>query len=237
MIRSEVLPYKHNDTTLNGFVAWDAASSESRPGVLVVHGGAGLDDHARNRALRFAESGFVVLACDMYGEGVAGDRQRVMQQIAEFRRNPDSLCQRAKAGLTVLNQHPIMDGRKAAVGYCFGGMTVLELARSGENLAGIVSVHGALDTMQPASPGGIRAKVLVCHGALDPHVPMAHVASFTEEMSRAEADWQLIIYGGAMHGFTHESATGKQPGVAYHRPSDLRSSIAIQTFLNEVFKR
>src|SRR5262249_3949867 len=103
MIRSEGLPYKNNDTTLNGFVAWDAASSESRPGVLVVHGGAGLDDHARNRALRFAESGFVVFACDMYGEGVAGDRQRVMQQIAEFRRNPDSLCQRAKAGLTVLN--------------------------------------------------------------------------------------------------------------------------------------
>src|SRR5262249_4102844 len=85
---------------------------------------------------RFAESGFVVFACDMYGEGVAGDRQRVMQQIAEFRRNPDSLCQRAKAGLTLLNQHPIMDGRKAAVGYCFGGMTVLELARSGREPCG-----------------------------------------------------------------------------------------------------
>src|SRR5215471_965576 len=153
MIRSDVLPYKHNDTHLNGFVAWDAASSETRPGILVVHGGAGLDDHARNRALRFAESGFVVFACDMYGEGVVGDRQRLIQQIGEFRRNPDALCQRAKAGLTVLNQHPSVDGRTAAVGYCFGGMTVLELARSGMNLVGVVSVHGSLRTSSPAKTG------------------------------------------------------------------------------------
>lgn len=237
MIRSEVLPYKHNQVSLNGFFAWDTTTSGSRPGVMVVHGGAGLDDHARNRALRFAESGYVAFACDMYGEGVAGDRQRVMQQIAEFRANPDMLCEGARAALTTLNQHPNVDGRIAAVGYCFGGMTVLEVARSGENLAGVVSVHGALGTVRPASPGGIRGTVLVCHGAIDPHVPMAHVTSFIEEMRHAEADWQLIIYGGAMHGFTHETATGKQPGVVYHRPSDVRSSIAIRTFLNEVFKR
>jgi dienelactone hydrolase len=204
---------------------------------MVVHGGAGLDDHARNRTLRFAESGYVAFACDMYGDAVVGDRRRIMQQIAEFRGNPGTLCQRARAGLTVLKQHPSVDGRIAAVGYCFGGMTVLELARNGENVAAVVSVHGALDTVQRASPGGIRAKVLVCHGAIDPHVPMAHVTSFVEEMGRAEADWQLIVYGGAMHGFTHETATGKQPGVAYHGPSDMRSSIAIQTFLGDVFKR
>ena len=235
MIESQTVPYRDHDTLLNGFLAWDTAPSGRRPGVLVVHGGAGLDDHARARALRFAESGFVAFACDMYGEGVAGNRERVIQRITELRGNPAALNQRTQAGLDILSRHPSVDGRLAAVGYCFGGMTVLELARSGAQLAGVVSVHGALETAQPAEPAGIHTKILVCHGALDPHVPMTHVASFSQEMVRAGADWQLIIYGGAMHGFTHENATGNQPGVAYHAPSDLRSSLAIQTFLREVF--
>jgi dienelactone hydrolase len=235
MIESQTVPYRDHDTLLNGFLAWDTAPSGRRPGVLVVHGGAGLDDHARARALRFAESGFVAFACDMYGEGVAGDRERVIQRITELRSNPAALNQRTQSGLDILRDHPSVDGRLAAVGYCFGGMTVLELARSGAKLAGVVSVHGALETARPAEPAGIHTKILVCHGALDPHVPMTHVASFSQEMVRAGADWQLIIYGGAMHGFTHENATGNQPGVAYHAPSDLRSSLAIQTFLREVF--
>jgi dienelactone hydrolase len=173
----------------------------------------------------------------MYGGSVTGNRERVIQQINQFRSDPELLCQRARVGLDILRNHPSVDGRLAAVGYCFGGMTVLELARSGISLAGVVSVHGALETVQPAAPATIRAKVLVCHGALDPHVPMTHVASFTEEMIRSGADWQLIFYGNAMHGFTHETATGKQPGVAYHAASDLRSSNAIHLFLNEVFHR
>jgi dienelactone hydrolase len=235
MIESQTVPYRDRGTVLNGFLAWDTARTGRRPGVLVVHGGAGLDDHARGRTLRFAEWGFVAFACDMYGEGVAGNRERVIQRITELRGNPATLNQRTQAGLDILSQHPSVDGRLAAVGYCFGGMTVLELARSGAKLAGVVSVHGALETTRPAEPGAIQTKILVCHGALDPHVPMTHVAAFAQEMIRAGADWQLIIYGGAMHGFTHENAKGNQPGVAYHAQSDLRSSLAIQMFLREVF--
>ncbi len=235
MIESQTVPYRDHHTLLTGFLAWDTSQSGRRPGVLIVHGGAGLDDHARGRALRCTEWGFVAFACDMYGEGVAGNRERVIQRITELRGNPETLCRRTQAGLDILSDHPLVDGRLAAVGYCFGGMTVLELARSGTKLAGVVSVHGALDTVRPAEPAGIQAKVLVCHGALDPHVPMTHVASFSQEMTLAGADWQLIIYGGAMHGFTHENATGNQPGVMYHAPSDLRSSLAIQSFLREVF--
>ena len=234
MIETEHVTYRDGDTALTGFLALDRNPSP-RPGILVVHGGAGVDDHARGRALRLAEWGFVVFACDMYGDSVTGNRERVIQLITEFRRDRTRLCQRADAGVNVLKSHPLVDGRLAAVGYCFGGMTVLELARCGTNLAGVVSVHGSLETSRPAQRGDIQAKILVCHGALDPHVPMTHVIAFAEEMTRAVVDWQLVIYGEAMHGFTHETATGQQTGVAYHALTDRRSATAIQTFLNELF--
>jgi len=141
---------------------------------------------------------------------------------------------RARAGLDVLSAHPLVDGRLAAIGSCFGGMTVLQLARSGMPLAGVVSVHGSLATVQPAAPGAVKATVLVCHGALDPHVPMPHVTTFVEEMKEAGADWQLIVYGGAMHGFTHQGAT-RTPGVAYHHAADARSTVAIKSFFLELF--
>jgi dienelactone hydrolase len=171
----------------------------------------------------------------MYGDGVAGDRQRIMARIAELRADRAALCARAQAGIDVLASHPQVDGRVAAVGYCFGGMTVLELARSGAELAGVASLHGSLSTSRPAEPGSIKARILVCHGAQDPHSPPAQVAAFVEEMNQATADWQLIVYGGAMHGFTHETATGQTPGVLYHALSDTRSSTAMRSFFVELF--
>jgi dienelactone hydrolase len=120
----------------------------------------------------------------------------------------------------------------AAVGFCFGGMAALALARSGANLAGVVSIHGSLTTSKPAEPGAVTAKLLVCHGASDPHVPMHDVAAFTDEMNCADADWQLTIYGRAMHGFTHKHAVpGAIPGVAYDPITDERSFTATCTFL------
>ena len=236
MISTVRMPYDDQGTPLTGYLAWNDEHREQLPGILVVHGGAGLDDHARGRAQRLAELGFVVFACDMYGDGVAGDRQRIMARIMELRQDPSRLCDRALAGLEILTSHPAVDGRLAAVGYCFGGMTVLELARAGVKLAGVVSVHGSLATTKPAQPAAIHTKILVCHGALDPHVPTTDVAGFIEEMNRAGADWQLIVYGGAMHGFTHDTATGSQmPGVAYHAPTDARSSMAMRAFFNEIF--
>jgi dienelactone hydrolase len=115
-------------------------------------------------------------------------------------------------------------------------MTVLELARSGMELAGVISVHGSLVTSLPAQPDLVKAKILVCHGALDPHVPMTHVSAFVEEMNRAHADWQLIVYGGATHGFTHETEH-PVPGVAYHAQADARSAAAIERFFIELFGR
>src|ERR1700722_119930 len=167
--------YKDADTTLNGIFFWFENQTTKRPGVLVIHGGAGLDDHAKNRARRFAELGYVAFACDMYGEGVAGSRERIMARIAELRAEPERLPRRANAGIEVLRSHPLTNAPIAAIGYCFGGMTVLELARSGAPLSGIVSVHGSLDTKRPATPDNIKAKILVCHGALDPHVPLTQV--------------------------------------------------------------
>lgn len=231
---SEAVAYRDGETELNGELFWDHERLNKRPGVLVVHGGAGLDDHARGRAGRMAELGFVAFACDMYGGGLRGDRQRIMARIAELRASREVLCRCAQAGIEVLTAHPQVDGRIAAVGYCFGGMTVLEVARSGAELEVVVSVHGSLQTAQPAERGTVRAKVLVCHGALDPHVPVPHVTAFMEEMDYAGADWQLNIYGGALHGFTHE-APSSTPGVAYNAVADARSSAAIKSFLAEVF--
>ena len=228
------IQYRDGDVELTGQLVWEDARSGRRPGILVVHGGAGLDEHAMGRARRLAELGFVAFACDMYGEGVAGNKEKIMPQLMQFRTDRAKLCARARAGLEVLAAQPLVDGRIAAVGYCFGGMTVLELARSGADLAGVVSVHGTLDTPRPAPAGSLKAKILVCHGAIDPHVPMAQVNAFVEEMNGANADWQLIVYGGAMHGFTHENGP-YLPGVAYNAAADARSSEAIREFLAELF--
>ena len=236
-IATSAVEYTDADTRLTAFVAVDVAHAGPRPGVLVVHGGAGLDEHARGRARQMAALGYVALACDMYGEGVAGDRDRIMAAIASLRSEPGRLVRRAMAGVERLLSHPLVDGRVAAVGYCFGGLTVLELARAGAALKGVVSVHGTLTTSAPAAPGGITAHVLVCHGALDPHVPTAQVTAFADEMRDAGADWQLNVYGRAVHGFTHEEADGvRMPGVRYDAASDRRSSAAIRLFLEEAFE-
>ena len=235
-MNTKSVSYRDGDKSLNGFLVCDDAEPGHRPGILVVHGGAGLDEHAKRRALQMAKLGYMAFACDMYGDGVAGDRQRVMTAINELRDDPARLRRRARAGLEVLASHPLVDGRLAAVGYCFGGMTVLQLARGGIDLAGVASIHGSLKTVQPAEPGRLKAKVLVCHGALDPHVPTADVTAFADEMNAVSADWQLIVYGGAMHGFTHEGADGsKIPGVAYNALADARSSMALRQFFAEIF--
>ena len=231
---SQTINYCDGDTQLSGLLFSDPAQAGKRPGLLLVHHGGGLDDHAKSHSRSFAQLGFIVFACDMYGRGIAGHREQTKALLVEMRDNPAKLVARARAGLDVLSAQPMVDGRLAAVGYCFGGMTVLQLARSGMPLAGVVSVHGSLATVQPAAPGAVNAKVLVCHGALDPHVPMPHVTTFVAEMREAGADWQLIVYGGAMHGFTQPGAT-RMPGVAYNPAADARSTVAIKSFFLELF--
>ncbi len=232
---AELKPYRDEDVALTGFLASGAANGDKRPGILVVHGGAGLDEHAKAQARRFAGLGYVAFACDMYGDGVAGNRERVMARVMELRDQPALLSRRAQAGIQVLASQPEVDGRLAAVGYCFGGMAVLQLARAGVELSGVVSIHGSLKTTIPAQASQVKARVLVCHGALDPHVPMTDLTGFVEEMTRAEADWQLMVLGGAMHGFTHPDSPQKLPGVAYNALADARSFAAAQRFLAELF--
>ncbi len=232
-LKEEAIAYRDGEAELSGLLVWDG-NELARPGVVVVHGGAGLDHHAKRRARQLAELGLLVFACDMYGKAVIGDRERVLSCIQELAADRDKIARRAQAAVEVLTSHPLRDGNIAAVGYCFGGRAVLDLARTGAALAGVISVHGSLETAKPASHGDVKAKLLVCHGALDPHVPSSQLMGFIGEMNDAGADFQLIVYGGAMHGFTHD--VGPQaPGVAYHPVSDERSSKAIEAFLAEIF--
>jgi dienelactone hydrolase len=173
----------------------------------------------------------------MFGDGIAGDRDRVIGCLMALRDDPALLVRRARAGLEALAASS-GGGPVAAVGFCFGGLAALQLARSGAGLAGAVSIHGSLATSAPATPGSVRARVLVCHGAADPHVPLGDVTAFAGEMDEAGADWQLIMYGGAQHGFTHVGARpGAMPGVAYDETADRRSFAAVREFLAEALAR
>src|SRR5215813_8713559 len=149
-IENQNVEYRDEDTPLTGLLYTDLARTDKRPGLLLVHHAYGLDDHTKEHAAAYAEAGFVVFACDMYGPGVAGNRERTTALLMEMRANPAKLISRGRAGLDVLSAHPLVDGRLAAIGYCFGGMSVLQLARSGMALAGVVRVHGSLATVQPA---------------------------------------------------------------------------------------
>jgi len=237
VVAARDLAYDDLGLPLTGVLCWDEAQDGPRPGILLIHGGAGLDEHAREQGRRYAGIGYTVLACDMFGPGVAGNRERVMACLLALRDDPELLVRRARAGLTALAGCPETAGRLAAVGFCFGGMAALALARAGADLAGVVSIHGSLATTRPARPGAVTARILVCHGASDPHVPPGDVTAFAEEMNRADADWELIMYGRALHGFTHRHAVpgapGAMPGVAYDRLADERSFAAARAFLAE----
>ena len=162
---TRTVTYNGQETALTGFLAWDDAAPRPVPGLLLVHGGAGLDDHAKGQAQRYAAHGYAVLACDMFGDGVAGNRERVMACLTGLRDDPPRLSRRMEAGLAALASSPEAEGRFAAVGFCFGGLAVLTLARSGADVMGVVSIHGSLATVRPAEPGAVKAKVLACHGA------------------------------------------------------------------------
>ncbi len=230
--------YRDLDTPLTGLLYRADAQRGRRPGILLIHAGAGLDEHAQDQARRYARLGYVVFACDMLGDGVAGHREAVIGRLTTLRDDPAALVRRGQAGLAVLADDPDTDGRLAAIGFCFGGLAALTLARSGERLAGAVSIHGSLATPAPAAPGSLQARLLVCHGAGDPHVPLADVTAFAAEMDAAGADWQLNMYGAAMHGFTHQNAApGATPGVAYDARADARSFTAARDFLAEIFSQ
>jgi len=238
-LRTESVVYRQDDASLVGYLAYDDQSKGLRPGILIVHEWWGLNEYAKRRARQLAGLGYIALAADIYGDGaVAKDRQEA-GKLAGFYRGGDRrlLRARALAGLQRLRDHPLTDkARIVAIGYCFGGTAVLELARGGAELSGVVSFHGTLDTPGPPGAGAIKAKVLVLTGADDPSVPPAQVAAFQEEMRTAKADWQVISYGGAVHSFTNpESGDDPSKGAAYHAVADKRSWEHMLVFLAELF--
>ncbi|HXG21773.1 MAG TPA: dienelactone hydrolase family protein [Methylomirabilota bacterium] len=237
-MKAESIEYKDGNVTLRGFLAYDEQTSFKRPGILVMPEAFGLGAHAKQRAERLAALGYIALAGDPYGDGIeTTDLQEAIKLATALREDPTKFRQRARVALDKLASLPQVDAdHLAAIGYCMGGTFALELARDGAPLKGVVSFHGGLETQRPATAGQIKAKILVCHGADDPFVPPAQVNAFAEEMTKAGADWQLIMYGGTVHSFTNPNADSVgTPGLAYNKRTDERSWKAMRMFFDEIF--
>jgi dienelactone hydrolase len=238
-VKTQVVEYQEGGTTLEGYLACDDAVQGKRPGVLVVHEWTGLGDYVKARARQLAEMGYLAFAADIYGKGVhPRTPQEAAAESGKYKQDRQLMRARVQASLAVLVANPLCDPKRvAAIGYCFGGTCVLELARSGADIAGVVSFHGGLDTPTPEDAKQIKCKVLVLHGGDDPHVPVKDVEAFENEMRAGGVDWQLVVYGGAVHGFTN-SALGndKSRGAAYDEKADRRSWEAMKAFFAEVFK-
>ena len=220
-------------------LAWDDAVQGKRPGVLIVHEWTGVGDYVQMRARKLAEMGYVAFAADIYGKGVRPKTpQEAAAQAGNYKKDRKLMRARVLAGLEVLRKNPLCDPKRiAAIGYCFGGTCVLELARSGADIAGVVSFHGGLDTPTPEDAKNIKCKVLVLHGGDDPHVPRKDVEAFEDEMRAGGVDWQLVVYGGAVHSFTNPAAgNDKSKGAAYDARADRRSWEAMKAFFAEILK-
>lgn len=228
--------YTHGDVTLVGYLAYDDAVEGKRPGVLVVHEWWGLNEYAKQRARMLAELGYVAFAADMYGKGKVTEDPKVAGNWAgHMSGNVELWRARAMEGLARLKAERRTDAdRLAAIGYCFGGSTVMQLAYAGAELDGVVSFHGSL----PPAPDDakIEAEVLACHGAADGFVSAEQQAEFERSLNKAGAAWTLIAYGGAKHSFTNPNADDYGvKGVAYDKRADRRSWSHMRTFFDAVF--
>jgi len=238
-VRTKVVEYKHGDAVLEGYLAWDDAIKGKRPGVLVVHEWTGLGSYAKMRAEKLAGLGYVAFAIDIYGKGIRPKTpQEAGAQAGIYKSDRQLMRARALAGLNVLLGNEMCDTKRvAAIGYCFGGTTVLEIARSGADIAGVVSFHGALDTPNPGDAKNIKCKVLALHGGDDPYVPRKDVEAFEDEMRAGGVDWQLNAYSGAVHSFTNpEAGNDNSKGAAYNAKADRRSWDAMKLFFVEIFQ-
>jgi dienelactone hydrolase len=238
-VLTKTVQYRDGSTVLEGYLAYDDSTQGKRPGVLVVHEWWGLNTYTMKRAQEIARLGYVAFAIDMYGAGLTTtDPQLAAKLSGTYRDDRKLMRERAVAGLQVLIKNPLVEsGRIAAIGYCFGGTTVLELARGHAPIAGLVSFHGGLDTPAPADTKDVKAKVLVLHGADDTFVSKEQINSFMDEMRKSGADWQMIFYGGAVHSFTNPEADKFAiKGIAYNEKADKRSWGAMRQFLDELFK-
>jgi dienelactone hydrolase len=239
-IQSEEVTYKDGETELRGYLAWDNAVSGKRPGVLVAHEWWGLNDYARKRAEMLAKLGYVAFALDMYGKDKVTEHGRQAEEwMKQISANRDAFRRRAGAGLDVLRKNSRVDAsRLAAVGYCFGGSAVMQLAYGGADLRGVASFHGPLPPASDEQARNIKARIFAAHGAADSFVAPERVQQFTAALEKAGVDWQLLTYGHARHAFTNPEA-GKYgvENIQYNEQADQRSWAALTHFLGEIFAR
>ena len=241
-VQGKEVDYRADDTVLKGYLASDESIQGKRPGILVVHEWWGLNDYARKRARMLAELGYTALAVDMYGEGKQATHPEDAGKFArEVMQNLPLAKKRFLAALKLLRSQPTVDPTlTAAIGYCFGGGIVLEMARAGVDLDGVVSFHGSLTTANPARPGVVKAKVLVLNGADDPFTTPANITAFKQEMDAAGVCYRFVNYPGAKHSFTNPDADsfGRRFGLplAYNAEADAQSWQEMQEFFNGLFK-
>jgi dienelactone hydrolase len=235
-LRSERVSYRDGGVTLEGYLTWDDAVTGRRPGVLIAHEWWGLNDYIRERARQFAELGYVAFALDLYGEGQStGHPTQAKEWMEQVTADAEAWRRRAQAGLNVLRNHRLTDGsRIAAVGYCFGGGTVMQLAYAGAELPAVISFHGPLPTPTPDQAKAIRGAIFAAHGSQDANVTPAQVQAFQAALDAAEVDWHMLVLGGARHAFTNPDAD--QHGIEnlkYDEQADRRSWAAARHFLEE----
>ena len=245
LVNAEVIErqvkYRDGKTTMKGFLAYDDTINGKRPGVLVVHEWWGHNEYARERARMLAKLGYVALAVDMYGKGKQAEHPEDAQKFsAEIKNNIDLGKRRFLAAKKILQKYRLTDKTDiAAIGYCFGGAVVLQMAREGVELDAVASFHGSLGTSRPAQPGKVKAKILVAHGGADPFVAGEQVIGFFDEMNAANADYRFIAYSGASHAFTNPEADalGRKFGLPlrYNAEADQASWQELQRFLTSAF--
>lgn len=236
-ILSNTIAYLDGDTVLEGFFAYDDAISGQRPVVLIHHAWAGRDEFVAEKAKLLAESGYLAFATDMYGKGVLGSSPEQNAQLMQpFISDRLKLQQRLLAALATVKLMPWADNHKvAAIGFCFGGLCALDLARSGVEICGVVSFHGLLFPPENFASNKIKAKVLVLHGHDDPMVPVEQVLALQAELTAADADWQVISYGHTVHAFTNPQANNPDFGTIYKPLVAQRAWQAMQSFFTEIF--
>ncbi|MFN3168528.1 MAG: dienelactone hydrolase family protein [Phycisphaeraceae bacterium] len=244
-VQTRDVTYNDGEVVLKGHLAYDPglipklgnAQGAQAPAVLIVHQWMGLTDYEKGRADQLAKLGYVVFALDIYGvENRPKDRGEAGAMAGKFKTDRALFRKRLNLGLAQLTSNINVDpNRVVAIGYCFGGTGVLELARSGADIAGVVSFHGGLDAPTPEDAKNIKAKVLICHGADDPFVPRQDIIAMKKSFDDADVDWTMIEYSGAVHSFTQPMA-GDDPskGAAYNKQADKRSWKHMRTFFNEV---
>lgn len=238
-VQSKAVIYDDHGTKLTGHLYWDDAQAGKRPGVVVYHEWWGLNDYAKKRARMLAELGYVAFAADMYGDGkITESPEQAGQWMQQVTADVDLWRERAKLGLAQLEASDHVDTRKlAAIGYCFGGGTVLQMAYGGAGVKGVVSFHGSLPAAPAEAKGRIEPKILALHGQADAMIPPEIVQNFEAKATAAGANWELVSYGGVRHGFTNPDA-GKAgiPNLKYDAQADARSWARMKDFFAEIFE-